>query len=51
MTEADDDFFLFQAGAYIALGLIGRGVALLNLQRNFIRTAVLGPAQRADRAR
>ena len=43
VAEADDDFVVGDAAADIGFGLVGRGVAALNLERDFVGAAVLGP--------
>ncbi len=50
MAEADDDFLRRDATADVRLGLVGRVVALLDLERHLVGAAVLGSAQRADGA-
>ena len=48
MPEADDDFAVGHAAADVGLGLVGRGVARLNLERDFVGAAVLRALERAD---
>jgi hypothetical protein len=50
VSEADDHFFLFDARTNVFVGFIRRFVALLNLERDFVRSAVLRSAQCADGA-
>ncbi len=50
MTKTNDHFFVFHALADICFGFVRRFVALLDLQRHFIRPAVFWPAQCANRA-
>ena len=50
VAEADDDFLVLDAAADVSLGLVRIVVALLDLERDFIGTAMLGAAQRADGA-
>ena len=48
MAETDDHFARLEAAQDVSLGGIGIGIALLDLQRHFVGTAVLGSAQRTD---
>ena len=50
MAEADDDFLVRHAPADVRVGFLRRVVALLDLESDFVRSAVLGAAQGADRA-
>ena len=50
MAEADDDFFVGDAAAYVGLGLIGSCVAGLNFERDFVGAAVLGTFERTNSA-
>lgn len=50
MTKTNDHFFVFHPLADIGFGFVRRFVALLDLQRHFIRPAVLRPAQCTNRA-
>ena len=44
------DLLVGDAPADVGLGFVGRVVALLDLERDLVRAAVLRAAQRADRA-
>ena len=50
MTEADDDLFGGNAPPDVRFGRIRRGIAVLDLESDLIRAAVLRTAQRADRS-
>ena len=50
VPEADDDLLVRDTFADVAFCLIRGHVALLHLERELVRAAVLRPAQRADRA-
>lgn len=50
MTKTNHYFFVFHPLADISFGFVRRFVALLDLQRHFIRPAVFRPAQCANRA-
>ncbi len=50
MTEADHDFLCFHAATDIGFRFVGRLITRLNIERSFIRAAVLRAAQRADAA-
>ena len=50
VAEADDDLLVRHAAADVRLGLVGRAVTVLDLERDLVSAAVLGPAQRADGA-
>src|ERR1700692_597858 len=48
MPEADDHFLVRHTRADVCLGLIGRVVALLNLEGDFIGAAMFRASQGAD---
>ena len=48
MSETDDDLFAGNTPPDVLFGGIGRGVAVLDLERDLVRAAVLCAAQRAD---
>ena len=48
MAEADDDFLVLDAAADVGLCLVGRGVALLDLEGDLVGSAVLGAFESAD---
>ena len=50
MAEADDDLLAREARADVGDGFLGRAIALLDLERDLVRAAVLRAAQRADAA-
>ena len=49
MTKADDHFFIFNTTTDISLGFIRVVIALLNIERDFISTAMFGAAQSTNR--
>lgn len=50
MAETDDDFLAGDAFTDIGLRRVRVRIAILNLERHFVRAAVLGTAQRPDGA-
>ena len=48
VAEADDDFLVLDALADVGLCLVGRGVALLDFEGDFVGAAVLGAFEGAD---
>ena len=50
MAEAGDHFLRLDAAADVGFRLVRRVVTLLDFEGHFVGAAVLGPAQRADRA-
>src|ERR1019366_453691 len=48
VAKSDYDLLVGNAVTNVGFGVIGRAVALLDLQRDFVGTAVLGSAERAD---
>ena len=42
MTEADDDFAMFNTAAHVSFGLVRRCIAKENFKGNFVGAAVLG---------
>ena len=49
LPAADDPVLALDARAEVGVRLVRVLVALLDLERDFVGAAVLGPAQRADR--
>ncbi|MCI1710378.1 MAG: hypothetical protein LKM39_08615 [Chiayiivirga sp.] len=50
MAETDHDLLALHPRPDVGLGFVGAVVALLMSNRDFVGAAMLGPAQRADRA-